>query len=377
MPKNKNKNISDSRGGAKVCVRRHHRVAVWRLSALGDVCIALPVVYAAARTNPATDFIFVTKKAFAGLCVGKPDNLTVFGVDTKDHHAGPAGLWRLLKELKPDVIVDLHDVLRTRLTAIYALIKDIRVTVFDKARSEKRHLVAHGAANAARPVAPTYMRYATAMQKAGYEPGDICPLVAPAESMQKVRTLFGDKPAEERWVGIAPFAAHAGKAYPLDMMARAAALIAGSDEGGKTRLFWFGGNAEADMLDTVSTQLPHSHVVAGAGLGFDGELALMSQLDVLVSMDSGNMHMAAMMGTDTVSVWGATHPDVGFGPVTVTPGQKHVLLQSPDFDCRPCSVFGNKTCRRAGGVSMPPCLAAVSPEAVCNAVIQQIRNKNV
>lgn len=376
MPKNKNKTATDDKVSA---ARRRNRVAVWRLSALGDVCLAIPVVYAAARTNPDTDFIFVTKNTFVGLCIAPPDNLTVFGVHTKDRHAGPAGLWRLLRELRPDVIVDLHDVLRTRLTAIYAMIKDIRVTVFDKARGEKRRLVSQGALRVPHPVAPTYTRYATALQKAGYEPGELCAPAAPAEAMRRVTALFGAKPADERWIGIAPFAAHAGKAYPLADMARAAALMTESADnaGVKIRLFWFGGRSEATELETVCQGHPSWHVVAGAGLGFDGELALMSMLGVMVSMDSGNMHMAAMMGTDTVSVWGATHPAAGFAPVTVVPGQSHIVLQTSDLECRPCSVFGNKACRFAKDAGVPPCLAAVAPQAIADAVLNHIKAKNV
>lgn len=89
------------------------------------------------------------------------------------------------------------------------------------------------------------------------------------------------------------------------------------------------------------------------------ELALIRQLDLMLCMDSGNMHLAALSGVPVLSIWGATHPFAGFGPY----GQadKH-LLQIPNdvLPCRPCSVFGNKPCWRGDWA----CLQMISVEMV-------------
>lgn len=83
-------------------------------------------------------------------------------------------------------------------------------------------------------------------------------------------------------------------------------------------------------------------VVPGLLHGLREELILMSNLDVMVSMDSANMHLASLTGTPVVSVWGATHPYAGF----LGCNQKEENAVQVSMPCRPCSIFGNKPCQR-------------------------------
>ena len=86
----------------------------------------------------------------------------------------------------------------------------------------------------------------------------------------------------------------------------------------------------------------HPNVTALYGrVKLAGEIELIAGLDCLVSMDSLAMHLAALAATPVVSVWGATHPSLGFLGYGADPRN---VLQA-DMPCRPCSVFGNKPCR--------------------------------
>ena len=78
-------------------------------------------------------------------------------------------------------------------------------------------------------------------------------------------------------------------------------------------------------------------------LSLNEELALLEQVQVMVSMDSFNMHLASLVGIKVVSIWGATHPFAGFGPGK---SNEPYMVQRSDLACRPCSVFGNKPCFR-------------------------------
>ena len=71
------------------------------------------------------------------------------------------------------------------------------------------------------------------------------------------------------------------------------------------------------------------------------ELEIMRGLRVLVSMDSANMHLASLVGTRVVSIWGATHPYAGFMGI----GQNEKDCVQRDLECRPCSVYGDKECK--------------------------------
>ena len=90
------------------------------------------------------------------------------------------------------------------------------------------------------------------------------------------------------------------------------------------------------------------------------ELALMSHLDVMLAMDSGNMHLASLVGTPVVSVWGATHPYAGF----MGWGQSEKNAVQISLPCRPCSIFGNKPCIRGDYA----CLRQITPNQIIEKV---------
>ena len=90
------------------------------------------------------------------------------------------------------------------------------------------------------------------------------------------------------------------------------------------------------------------------------ELELMRGLDVMLSMDSANMHLASLVGTRVVSVWGATHPYAGF----LGWGQRAEDCVQKDLPCRPCSIYGSKPCRYGDY----RCLNSITPEEIVKAV---------
>ena len=74
---------------------------------------------------------------------------------------------------------------------------------------------------------------------------------------------------------------------------------------------------------------------------FNEELDVISNLEVMLSMDSGNAHLAAMLGVKTVTIWGVTHPFAGFAPFN-QPSDFALLSDRNRFPDIPTSVFGNK-----------------------------------
>jgi ADP-heptose:LPS heptosyltransferase len=106
--------------------------------------------------------------------------------------------------------------------------------------------------------------------------------------------------------------------------------------------FFGGGKNEQDLLEQWEKEIPNTKSLAGK-LKLDGELEKIASLEIMISMDSANMHLASLVGTRCVSIWGATHPFAGF----LGYGQKmEDVIQVKDLTCRPCSVFGDKDCYR-------------------------------
>lgn len=329
-----------------------------RFSALGDVAMTIPVVYSLCRAYPDVHFVMATQPAAATLFIEQPSNLTVKGVDVKTAYRGFAGLWRLAGELYKeshfDAFADLHGVLRTDVLRLYFRLRGIAVGKIDKGRREKRQLTQPKNKQLV-PLTSSHERYRRVFAALGFDfPTTFVSLfekpVDPAEYAQITRP----KQSGETWIAVAPFAKHKGKTYPPGLMSLVIERLAKRQH---TRIFLFGGAGhEQEVLQHWTVSYPNVISLAGKKYGFPKELSLLSNVDVMVSMDSANMHLASLVGVPVVSVWGATHPFCGFCGWR----QSHDLEVQADMPCRPCSVFGNKQCLRNDYA----CLRSIDPDTI-------------
>lgn len=154
---------------------------------------------------------------------------------------------------------------------------------------------------------------------------------------EEILTISGEK-VSQKWIGIAPFAQYESKVYPLDLMQKVIDLLADNQ---KNKLFLFGGGKEeTEKLNFLAKDKCNVIVVVGK-LSFPEELQLISNLDVMLSMDSGNAHIAAMLGTKVITLWGATHPFAGFAPFN-QPLENCLVSDREKYPLLPTSVYGNK-----------------------------------
>ena len=344
---------------------KKRNILISRFSALGDVAMTLPSVYNACAANPDDSFYFLTRKHPAQLFINAPENLTVIGVDL-DLYKGVKGMWRLASELKEkygiSVYVDLHDVLRTKLLRFFLRLKGAKTRHIIKGRAEKRKLTRRNN-KVLIQLKPTSERYDDTFNRAGVELADTFrSLYAGGKGdPADFASVCPPKKTGEYWFAIAPFAKHPGKIYPFEHLEKVAEHFA-SRPG--TRLFVFGfGPREEKLIATLAGKYPNVINMASASLGLGAELSLLSHCDIMLSMDSANMHLASLVGLRCVSIWGATHPYTGFL------GWRQDVADAVQLDmtCRPCSVFGNKPCMRGDY----HCLWGISPQMV----IQRLQSR--
>ena len=336
---------------------------VVRFSSLGDVAILIPVLYSVAIKNPEDKFLLITKSPFASIFVNKPVNLEVIPVYTNAQHKGINGLCKLVRELNPkriDKVADLHDVLRSQQLDIYFRLKGKKVAVINKGRKEKKALARRNNKEF-QPLKTSIERYQEVFRQLGYDASlDFKSLFTSVNrDFTSIEPLVGTK--EGNWIGIAPFAKHLGKTYPKEQMEEIIRLLS---EKPAVRLFLFGGKEDKEQLETWVNKYKQVQSVAGC-FSFPEELLLMSYMDVLLSMDSGNMHLASLVGVPVVSVWGATHPYAGFYGYNQNP----VNIVQLDMKCRPCSIFGNKPCYRGDYA----CMKGITPESVVRQIDANLR----
>lgn len=339
-------------------------ILLTRFSALGDVAMTLPALYDACLSNPEKHFYFLTRKHPARMFINRPDNLTILGIDTDDYK-GVGGMFRLARELRSkygiDLYLDLHSVLRTRLLALAMTLAGVRTRRLHKGRRDKRALTRRRH-KVVLQVKPMTRRYLDVFRR-----GDI-PLKG------RFKSLFGDgkgdpavfaavtppRAAGEKWLAVAPFAKHAGKIYPVELLDKVVGEFANKKDW-KIFIFGFGAD-ESAAIDKMCQGRPNVVNMARAELGMDAEQHLLSHCTVMLSMDSANMHLASLVGLRAVTVWGATHPYAGF----LGWNQNMADTVQLDMVCRPCSVFGNKPCLRGDY----HCMHGIPPSLIIQKLLQ-------
>ena len=313
-------------------------VLVIRLSAMGDVAMTVPVLVEALEQNPDLELTVLTKKPFQHF-LPLSSRLHFEAMDTNGAHKGFRGIYKKFKELNANykftAVADFHNVLRSRVLSSFYRMKGKKVATIEKGRDEKKQLT-RKENKVLKQLEHSSKRYAAVLKKLGlnlnFDP--------------RQRKAYLQKPAETPLalnthnVGFAPFAQHQGKAYPFEKCKAAIQQLAKNKA---VNVFLFGGGkTETKLLSTLESD----NVFSLAGkFSLPQELAQIANLDVMVSMDSANMHMASLYGIRTISVWGATHYFAGFLGI----GQKTedvIETSVEELDCRPCSVFGNKPCFR-------------------------------
>ena len=393
-----------------------------RFSAMGDVAMTVPVVKSLAQQYPDLRITVLSKPFARTLFDGLAPNVSFMGADIKGEYHGIKGLNALYRRLTAKnftAIADLHSILRSSYLRMRFNFDRYRVAHIDKHRAMRRALTATNNKQLVQLPTP-FEGYADVLAQLGYpvninftsifppEGGDL-KLIAPfingksksgeekklserekaireetacegaatktlserAEGKREEEQVLAEKeeeevkaeslkPRGEKWIGIAPFAAHKGKIYPLEKMERVIELLLEREP--NCRIFLFGGGAEERELLT-QWESRHDRCTCALLGSLYNELVLMSHLDTMVSMDSANMHLASLTGTRVVSVWGATHPFAGFMGWNQSPAD---AVQTT-LPCRPCSIFGNKPCLHGDY----PCLNSITPEEIVERVLKR------
>ncbi len=320
--------------------------------------MTVPVIRNLVNQDPDLHIYFVGQTYMQPLFAGL-DRVQFYSVDIKKWK-GLRRIYQLSRQIKNDIsfdaIADLHDSLRTKLLRFFlkGLFKKLPVAVIDKGRSEKEELT-RPVNKKLRPLKTTFQRYADVFAGIGL-PLELNIEKGIAHPIKNTELLpFENK--GQKIIGVAPFARHAAKLYPLERMKEVVRIL--SQRPG-TEILLFGSKAEAELTGQWEKEMQHVYSVAGKK-SFTEELNVISQLDIMISMDSANMHLAALFGVPVISIWGGTHPWLGFYGW----GQLMDNAIQLDLPCRPSSVFGNKPCPVHGDKG---CMEGITPEMIIEKV---------
>jgi len=306
---------------------------------MGDVAMTVPVLRAFSIQNPEVKITVVSRPFYKPFFDTIP-NVSFFGVDLKKRHKGFIGLLRLFSDLKKFEIThvaDLHNVLRSKVIRNFFIINGKKVAATDKGRVEKKALT-RAVNKIFEPTKSMFERHVNTFNKLGFQidlshPNFPEKAVLSTTILSKIGEVYGMK-----LIGIAPFAQYDSKVYPLDLMQNVIDELAKNPN--QKILLFGGGEMEIQKLNQLQNN-HHNVVVVAGNIYFQEELELISNLDVMLSMDSGNAHIAAMFGVKVITLWGATHPYAGFKPFN-QPMENCLVSDRTKYPLLPTSVYGNK-----------------------------------
>ncbi len=320
---------------------------------MGDVALTVPVLRSVLEQNPSVHITLVSNKAFEPFFYDLP-RFEFYGVEL-NNYKGIFGLYKLFKELnkikKWDVVLDIHSVMRTWTLDAFFKWNGVPVFKIDKGRNGKKALTRKENKQLIQ-LPHTTDRYAVVFKQAGISIN--LTLEAAIYTTSQLPDLVLNKSLP--WIGIAPFSKHQQKEWPLDKVKE---LITQLSKSIPCEVLLLGGGAnEKEALDKLALPFDNVHSLVGK-FNLAKEIALVKKLNLLVSMDSFNMHLGSLVGIKVVSIWGATHSLAGFGPLNGNETYK-VEIPIEELECRPCSVFGSKPCYRGDFA----CMQGISVEMV-------------
>ena len=337
-------------------------VLVMRLSVLGNVAMTIPVLYPVCKANPDTRFIMLTKKWPASMFHDRPANLKVVDFDVNENHSGLIGLLKLSSQLHRlydiDAVADLHNVKGTWVIDVYMKAKGAKIARLDREKPKRRALVNH---KTNEPVTPIHERYRNVFRQLGFEAPDNFKRLYEGRDWPESPIVPKKEPGQ-RWIAISPFSSHRQKAYPLDLMEQVIAELTKRDN---YYIFLMGGGkAEKIALRPIVRKYKNVISMAEIKHKFIDEYALLAKCELMLTMESANMHLASLVDTQAMTIWGPTSPACGYL------GYNQVVEDDIQLDmpCRPCSITGDKPCKYGDY----PCLKNIKPEDIAQHVIEAV-----
>lgn len=321
---------------------------------MGDVAMLPHAIRALKEAYPDIKITIATRNLFKPFFEGLDVDIMPVEKGDYDGWKNIRDLARRMRLLGIDAMADTHGVWRTMFVRMWLRLHGLRTAKIDKGRIEKWHRVNYNHSNTA-PLKHTVERYCDVFRDLGFV------FQNPAPAVKSLRpNPMGEKSG--KWVGFAPFSAHQGKTYPEGAREEAVKILAAKYD----RIFIHGGGgSEAEFAHRMESLYPNVTAVNGKLKGLGEEMNLISNLDCVISMDSLVMHLASLVATPVVSVWGATHPKLGFLGYGCTP---EGVLQV-DMECRPCSTYGNKRCKYGDY----RCIRAITPQMIADKVEQLLK----
>lgn len=306
------------------------RLLVVRFSSLGDVAMTIPVIKRVLDQNPTISITLVSDQKYEGL-IQKGDRFSFIGFP-RENFGFIGYLFFLIKNVNQpfDLVIDLHGSIRSVFLSYFYLI--FRATIFfriQKGRREKKKLCENRDQKKLTNLPSTFIRYAMVFQKAGIDVD-----LNPNSTQEK---NIGTENKEFNYIGFAPLSRYDSKNLPLDLSIELIEKILIQFPSCKVLIFC--SKQERKLLDSFQIN-ERIQFIADLHLSLEKELSWIKKISLMISMDSANGHLASLFDIPCLTLWGSTHPCLGFQPWN-QPNENQFLPDLTLYSNLPSSVNGS------------------------------------
>lgn len=320
-----------------------NRALIIRFSSVGDIVLSSLLVRAFRSRFPDAQIDFVVKQEYADLVRSNPNISRVREFPERGTFSDLNQLHNDVKHADYDLIVDIHDSLRSRFLCLGAKqVVRINKRKFARFLLVRFKLNVYDKFGGAPSVA---VRYLEPVQRFGVkDDGKGLELFTSQENETRVRHLILDSGFDPQvnFIGICPSAKHNNKMW---LKERFAAVAAEMSRRHKSPIVIFGSEAERERSDVIEQLIAHKNPDVKV-LNLAGEIsltetaAMMDYCPLVITNDSGLMHIAAARKRNVVAIFGPTVKEFGFFPF----GTNNVVVENAGLYCRPCTHVGLPNC---------------------------------
>lgn len=331
------------------------RILIIRLSSIGDILLASPLLRVLRRRFPQATIDFVTKSQFVDLVRTNPHLNHIYTLDTRKGRAALAHLKSTLRNESYDLVVDIHNNFRS----IYLRRLPNAAVVKIQKYKFKRFLLVKLGWNVYKTITPVYQRYINTVVPFGVEDDGLGLEFFPdPEVAQQVLVDLQQRHFNARrpTIAVAAGAGFATKRWPMEYYIDVARHFVHHHN---AQLLLLGNTSEMEISNHIARSLPD------AAINLTGQYSLMqsacalNHAHLVLANDTGLMHLATALNKPTVAIFGPTTHELGFFPT----GENVTVVEHPNLSCRPCTHIGRHTCPKGHF----KCMREIEPAQVIRA----------
>ena len=322
------------------------KTLIVRYTQIGDILILIPLIFSLGKQYPDDEFVVLTNPKFTGLFKQMPPNVSISPMVYRKKKIPLRGLLYLFNRyllllkislsIKYDKVAFLQTGTFDKQLRYFLSLRKSKIAKIDM----KDFLSKEKFKRIIRPGTPAlFDLFVSTLSQLDYiglkNEFDLSFYTQQDRRNSLLKKCNIEK--HKQLIGIAPFSRVKSKIYPLHKMEEIIRYYHQKDD--IELLIIGGGPDEKSQAERWKEQYPKIISLIGA-LSFDEEISLISACSVVVSMDSANMHLASFVGIPVISIWGPSHPKLGYYPVN----QDIENVVQKELPCSPCSFWGENPC---------------------------------